>query len=208
MGEGKDNVASLTGTRRLSDAVRQAKIAAAQRSDVVIDIREADHARLEILLEAMEPLIDELPPGDDLFDFTISGGLHPRLWVDGTGNVAMARDRRTYRFVRETRLGRVTLVESTDTRVIADHVTDYVAERIVERDRAFALTDGLNDRVGQISRRGVRHGAEAPLRDPGHAAARSSSAEFVGAIVWLLLGIVAGAAILLGIAVYLGYPIG
>ncbi|MDX1731807.1 MAG: hypothetical protein R3184_11770, partial [Aurantimonas coralicida] len=74
MGEGKDNVATLMGTKRLADAVRQAKIAAAQRSDVVVDIREADRARLEILQEELQPLIDELPAGEDMFDFTLSGG--------------------------------------------------------------------------------------------------------------------------------------
>ena len=123
MGEGKDNVSSLMGTRRLADAVRQAKIAAAQRSDVVVDIREADHARLEILLEELQPLLDELPPGDDYFDFFLSGGQHPRLWIDGTGNVVMARDRRTYRFVRETRLGRLTIAESTEPRAVAEAIT-------------------------------------------------------------------------------------
>lgn len=205
MGEGKDNVASLMGTKRLADAVRQAKIAAAQRADVVVDIREADRARLEILAEELQSLIDELPPGDELFDFTISGGMHPRLWVDGTANVIMARDRRTYRLVRETRLGRVTLVESTDTRVMAQHVTQYVAERIVERDKAFALSDGLNERVAGGANRQIRNGEDAPLRQPEK---RTRSADFVIAATWMMIGIVIGAALLLAIASYQGMSIG
>lgn len=205
MGEGKDNVASLMGTKRLADAVRQAKIAAAQRADVVVDIREADRARLEILAEELQPLIDELPPGDELFDFTISGGMHPRLWIDGTANVIMARDRRTYRLVRETRLGRVTLVESTETRVMAEHVTDYVAERIVERDKAFALSDGLNERVAENASRQVRNGEDAPLRQPEK---RTRGADFVIAATWMTIGIVIGAALLLAIASYQGMSIG
>lgn len=205
MGEGKDNVASLMGTKRLADAVRQAKIAAAQRADVVVDIREADRARLEILAEELQSLIDELPPGDELFDFTISGGMHPRLWIDGTANVIMARDRRTYRLVRETRLGRVTLVESTDTRVMAQHVTEYVAERIVERDKAFALSDGLNERVAGDASRQIRNGEDAPLRQPEQ---RTRSADFVIAATWMMIGIVIGAALLLAIASYQGVSIG
>ena len=204
MGEGKDNVATLMGTRRLTDAVRQAKIAAAQRSDVIIDIREADRARLEILLEEMQPLVDELPPGDDLFDLTIAGGTHPRLWVDGTANVLMARDRRTYRFVRETRLGRVTLVESTDTRTICDQVTDYVAERIVERDRAFAVTDGLNERMIDSAREAAEPGKTSVERPQ----TRSGATEFVSAVVWLLIGLAAGAGILAAIAYQQGVTIG
>ena len=124
MSESRDNIAQLMGTKRLADAVRQAKIAAAHRSDVVVDIREADRARLEILAEELHPIIRELDPADDYFDFTISGGSHPRLRIDGTASVMMARDRRTYRFVRETRIGRLTMAESTEPRTIADRVTE------------------------------------------------------------------------------------
>lgn len=143
MSDATDNVAALKGSRRLADAVRAAKISAAQRSDVVVDIREADRARLEIFAEEMQPVVDEMPAGDDLFDFTISGGPQPRYWVDGTAHVSMARDRRTYRFIRETRIGRKVLAESTYPKEIADRVVAYVAERIVERDKAFAETDGF-----------------------------------------------------------------
>lgn len=205
MGEGKDNVATLMGTKRLADAVRQAKIAAAQRSDVVVDIREADRARLEILQEELQPLIDELPTGEDMFDFTLSGGAHARLWIDGTANVVMARDRRTYRLVRETRLGRVTLVESTEARIIADRVTDYVAERIVERDKAFAVNDELNERIAKPAHP-VRRTNEAPLRQPEPQ--RSRSTDFVIAAVWLMIGVVVGAGLLLAISSYLGVSVG
>jgi hypothetical protein len=47
----------------------------------------------------------------------------------------MGRDRRTYRFLRDTRLGRVVLAESHEIRPVADQVTRYIAERIVERQR-------------------------------------------------------------------------
>ncbi|UIJ72948.1 hypothetical protein [Aurantimonas sp. HBX-1] len=205
MGEGKDNAASLMGTKRLADAVRKAKIAAAHRSDVVVDIREADRARLEILAEELQPLLDELPPGEDLFDFTISGGMHPRLWIDGTANVMMARDRRTYRLVRETRLGRVVLMEAAEPRVIADRVTDYVAERIVERDKAFAAEDGLNERMISPARPAKTPANDEPLRVP---TPPSRAADVVVALTWLMIGVVIGAGILLAIASYQGVSIG
>ena len=47
----------------------------------------------------------------------------------------MGRDRRTYRFLRDTRLGRVVLAESHEIKPVADQVTRYIAERIVERQR-------------------------------------------------------------------------
>lgn len=205
MGEGKDNVASLMGTRRLADAVRSAKIAAAHRSDVVVDIREADRARLEIFAEELQSVIDEVPPGDDRFDFTISGGMQPRFWIDGTAHVTIARDRRTYRFVRETRLGRVMLAESPETKLIADRVTDYIAERIVEREKAFADHDGLG-------LRGAERSAEArdlaPPIEPIRPAPQSAPAsQFALALSWLLIGTVVGAGILLAIASVRGFTL-
>ncbi|MDY8109187.1 hypothetical protein U0C82_08525 [Fulvimarina sp. 2208YS6-2-32] len=200
MAETSEKVASLSGTRRLADAVRAAKIAAAQRSDVVVDIREADRARLEILAEELKPIAEEVGD-DDLFDFVLTGGQTSRYWIDGTAHVTMARDRRTYRFVRETRLGRVTLAESTEPRKIADHVTTYVAERVVERDRAYAVDDGIGQRASNPSRFGTQpeRGVEPMTANDqngsaGEAPDRGGSRLVVG-LVWFLLGIVVGAGI-------------
>src|SRR4029453_16973747 len=69
------------------------------------------------------------------FDFAISSGLQPRLWIDAVSHVTMGRDRRLYRFLKDTRLGRVVLAESHDMKPVAEQVIRYVAERIVERER-------------------------------------------------------------------------
>ena len=202
MGEGKDNVSTLLGTRRLADAVRAAKAAAAQRSDVTADIREADRARLEIFAEELASVIAEVPAGDDRFDFSISGGQQPRFWIDATAHVTMARDRRTYRFVRETRLGRLTLAEATETAVIADRVTDYIAERIVEREKALADHDGFGQRT--IARPGEGDATDAaPIRPAATAAARPS--PLLLALCFLMIGIVIGAGILYGLAAVRGF---
>lgn len=214
MSESRDNIAQLMGTKRLADAVRQAKIAAAHRSDVVVDIREADRARLEILAEELHPIIRELDPADDYFDFTISGGSHPRLWVDGTANVMMARDRRTYRFVRETRIGRLTMAESTEARTIADRITDYVAARIVEREKAYAADDVMGVGDTHQNGRSLRHvdDGDEPMRipearKPEAKQQRSRTSDFAIALIWLMIGAVLGAAILLAIASYRGVTI-
>ncbi|MCQ8780989.1 hypothetical protein [Mangrovibrevibacter kandeliae] len=203
MGEGSHNIASLGGARRLTDAVRAAKISAAHRSDVVIDIREADLARLEILAEVLQPVTEEVPSEDDLFDFMLARGPQPRYWVDGTAHVSMARDRRTYRLLRETRIGRVVLAESDDVRIIADRVTDYVAERIVERDRAYAVTDGISTRIADRERHAVVSD-DAPLRRKAGAARAS---EFVVALTWLMIGVVVGAGALFAIAAWRGFTL-
>ena len=66
----------------LKDAVRQARIETAERTGVVVDMRDAELARLELLNEALDPLFAEIPPDVELFDRGISRGDTPRLWVD------------------------------------------------------------------------------------------------------------------------------
>jgi hypothetical protein len=50
----------------------------------------------------------------------------------------MARDKRTYRFLQDTRFGRKVLAESPEIAEIAEAVTRYVARRMIERERALA----------------------------------------------------------------------
>ena len=125
--------------RRLRDALRQARIEAADRTGVVVDLRDAEVARLEILNEALDPLFSEIPDGVDLFDRGISQGDQPRLWVDVVAHVMMGRDKRTYRFVQDTRYGRIVLSESLDIPATVEAITDYIARRIVEREQAIAV---------------------------------------------------------------------
>ena len=142
-GEGSNlNAASGEGAgrpRRLRDALRQARIEAADRTSVVVDLRDAEVARLEILNDALDPLFSEIPDGVDIFDRGISHGDQPRLWIDVVAHVMMGRDKRTYRFVQDTRYGRIVLSESTDIPTTVEAITDYIARRIVEREHAIAV---------------------------------------------------------------------
>jgi hypothetical protein len=60
------------------------------------------------------------------------------LWIDAIAHVAMGRDRRVYRFVQDTRYGRKVLAESLHIPDIVQAVTKYLAQRLVERERALA----------------------------------------------------------------------
>src|SRR5437588_206365 len=75
---------------RLRDALRQARIEAADRTGVVVDLRDAEVARLEILNDALEPLFAQIPDQVDLFDRGISQGDSPRLWIFVVGFLAGA----------------------------------------------------------------------------------------------------------------------
>src|SRR5471030_49833 len=122
----------------LKDAVRDARIEAAERSGVVVDLRDAELARLELLNDALDPLFKEIPAGVELFDRGVSRGDVPRLWIDVIAHVEMGRDKRQYRFVQDTRYGRAVLGETYDVPDIVHDVTRYVARRLVERERALS----------------------------------------------------------------------
>jgi hypothetical protein len=187
-------------TSRLVDAVRKVRIASADKSDVVVEMREAAQTRLELLAQDLQPVIDDVPADDDRFDFALSSGLQPRFWIDATAHVMMGPDRRTYRFVRDTRLGRVLLAESADRDDVAESIVGYIAERIHERELVLAgemisyrelqsgramidhdaadakdakadEADSRIDRAVAALREGEADGAEAEAKKPAEAAA-------------------------------------
>src|SRR5690242_2341598 len=139
---------------RLRDALRKARIEAADRTGVVVDLRDAEVARLEILNEALDPLFAQVPDSVDLFDRGISQGETPRLWIDVVAHILMGRDKRIYRFVQDTRYGRIVIAESHDAPVIVDAVTDYVARRMIEREHALVATPAPQPEAAPRRRRG------------------------------------------------------
>jgi hypothetical protein len=122
----------------LKEALREARIEAAERSAVIVDLRDAEVARLELLNDALDPLFAEIPKEVELFDRGISRGETPRLWLDVVAHVEMGRDKRQYRFVQDTRYGRAVLAESYDVPEMTGAITRYVARRLLERDRALS----------------------------------------------------------------------
>jgi hypothetical protein len=205
MSEMRNKITAVDDRRRLADAVRGAQISAADRGDVVIDMKEADLARIELLAQDLKPVFDDVPADDLQWDFAVSTGQQPRLWIDATSHVMMGRDRRTYRFVRDTRLGRIVLAESPDVQPISDAVTNYIAERIVERQRlmegerinlrpAVVLSHQEGENPGSTERASVRPPviSSAPIRR-----SRSVVSELITVLTWFVIGGLAGAGALL-----------
>lgn len=206
------------GSLDLRATIRAVKNDLADRDDVVVDLREMQRARLELLADELKPVFAQVPAEDDRFDFAITSGAQPRLWIDAVAHVAMGRDRRSYRFVRDTRLGRVVLAETLDMKAVAERVTRYVAERIVERERVL---DGeaepvARDRVAETApatpaklatKTDERTTAEPAVAAPSAAVADASSAgagrkvpdtrertgQVLGGFGIVLLGLVVGA---------------
>jgi hypothetical protein len=126
------------GMKPLRDAIRDARIDAAERTGVVVDLRDAEVARLELVNEELDPVFAEIPDHVDLFDRGLSRGDTPRLWIDAIAHIEMGRDKRIYRFVQDSRFGRQVLLEAPVSRDIVDAVTKYIARRMIERERALS----------------------------------------------------------------------
>lgn len=197
MSEVREQAAGETNVRRLSDAIRDVKNAMADRDDVVVEIREVTRTRLEMLAAELEGVIADASAEHPGFDFAISSGQQPRYWIDAVAHVALGRDRRTYRFVRDTRNGRVVLAESTEVKPVADAVTRYVAERIVERQRDLdsdprpAVLSEAEEKPADEPR------AAATLPPAGvvEAPKRERAQEFLSTVALVALGIILGAAV-------------
>src|SRR5712691_11388100 len=171
---------------RLKDAVRQARIEQAERTAVVVDLRNAEVARLELLDEALAPVFAEIPPDIELFDRGVVPGDPPRLWIDMIAHVVMGRDKRIYRFLQDTRYGRRVLAESVNVPEIVDTVTKYLAQRIIERERALA------------------DGTLPIMRDPKQEARRERRRRRRRAIRAFLFGLLVGFATLIAAALIFG----
>jgi hypothetical protein len=167
----------------LQMALHQARVEAAERTGVVVDMRDAEVARLELLNEALDPLFAEIPSEIELFDRGLSRGDTPRLWIDAVAHVAMGRDKRSYRFLHDTRFGRRVLAESHDIPDIVHAVTAYVARRLIERERALAEDPELITRIG----------AREALRERRRRRWRAFGALVFGFLVGVLTLLAAGA---------------
>lgn len=165
--------------------MRQARVEAAERTGVVVDLRDAELARLEILNEALNPVFAEVPDHVDLFDRGIMPGDPPRLWIDMVAHIAMGRDKRIYRFLLDTRYGRRVLVESPQIDEIVPAVTRYIARRLIERERA--LSGDASEPTSEPSRMFMSGSVDPKWRSFGI----------------FLLGMLAGVAMLLVVAWFL-----
>ncbi|MTI43582.1 hypothetical protein JM93_02804 [Roseibium hamelinense] len=150
MSEMQDNVVPHARVRSLRDAIRKVQLGEVERSDVVVELQETEKARLELLADEMKDVFKEIPEDDDQFSLQILSGSTPRLWIDVTSHVMVGGDRKTYRFVKDTRLGRVVVLETAEIDDMADCLTEYIAERILEREKALE-GDWLNNRLRKVA---------------------------------------------------------
>lgn len=122
----------------LAAAIRRARLEQAQRSDAVAEIHSAEVARLELLQDAVRPILAQVPAHVDMFDAAVSYGDQPRLFIDMIGFVELGHDNHSYRLVQDTRHGRLVMAETDGVEATVEAVAAYVARRLVEREKALA----------------------------------------------------------------------
>ena len=167
----------------LTEAMDRVRNDLATRDDVVVDMKQASHARLELLAQDLQPVFQEVPDDNDQFEFALTNGENSRLWIDMTSFVRMGRDRRVYEFVKDTRMGRQMLGETVDRASMAKIVTRYVAERMLERQRMIE-GDWVAMAKYDFSKEGNNGKSGKPVE---------TVSDFWGIALWALLGIVLGA---------------
>lgn len=188
MTNSRDNVVPHAKVRSLREAIRKVRMAEVERTDVVVELQESEKARLELLAEELQDVFQEVPEDDDQFSFQIVPGTPPRLWIDITGHVVMGRDKRTYRFIKDTRIGRTVILETEDLDDMADCITEYIAERVLERERVVE-GDWLAKRLRSKPEEGAKP-AQAEHTPPPVPNVRGVWGPFVAFAIGLLVGIV------------------
>src|SRR5262245_28849469 len=101
----------VPGDQGLSGALRQARLAEAAHFEAVLDIRDAQTLRLQVLKDELSPVILSNAEAASFIDLALVPGDPPRLWIDLISSVVMAPDPRTYRLVQDAAAGRQTLLE-------------------------------------------------------------------------------------------------
>ena len=196
----------------LANAMNKIRSAQADRDDVVVEMQHTKVSRLELLRDDLQTVQDDIPYDNEMFDFVLMKGDTPRLWIDMTSFVRMGADGREYEFVKDTRMGRVILGRGSNRKKMGEHITDYVAERLLERERMIegdwlSLTHMMDARNGVVERKVDTE----PLSEvnseltPSETILEGQSIQSVvnkpqhstlSLFVWFLTGLIAGAGIL------------
>jgi hypothetical protein len=127
--------ARLPGDQGLNGALRQARLAEAAHFEAVLDIRDAQTLRLQVLKDELAPIILANSEVAAFVDLALVPGDPPRLWIDLITFIVMAPDPRTYRLMQDGPGGRQTLLETTNRGDMIESVKQHIAHRLIARER-------------------------------------------------------------------------
>lgn len=182
---------TIRSLRAAVDAVRTRQ---ADQRDVVVDLGEAERARLDLLAAELLPLFEEIDEADERFDLAVSQGERPRMWIDMTTFVAMGHDKLSYRMVKDTRMGRIVMAETSDKDKMADIVAEYVAEKVLEREK---MIEGEWRSMMSVKNAAVDLSSDAAAISTAHLPPKKQRRR---GLMWFLLGLLCGLVLIGGMA--------
>lgn len=125
-----------TRTAKLEEALRRARASQVEFLDAKANVSDLRFLRLDALAEEMAKITKGQPNLDVFMTLKAVPGDPPRLIVDANSHVVMEPDPRTYMLIYDGPEDRKVLCETENLREIEEKLTEYVAHRIVEQERA------------------------------------------------------------------------
>ena len=156
-GQEKPETEKAETAQPLTEAVREARIEAAERSGVVVDLRDADVARLELLNEALDPLFKDIPDDVELFDRGLSKGDVPKLWIDVVAHgielaekIGLSTDQ--LRAVKDLKMREEAEAKPLGAEIVAveRELDQAFATHTIDRAKLRALTGKLGELQGRL----------------------------------------------------------
>ena len=185
-----EDAKKLGTIRSLKAAVDAVRTRQADQQDVVIDLGEAEKARLDLLATELLPLFEEIDEADERFDLAVSQGDRPRMWIDMTTFVAMGHDKLSYRMIKDTRMGRIVMAETSDKDKMSDFVSDYVAEKVLEREK---MIEGEWCSMMNVKNAAVDLSSDAAAISTAHVPAKPRLRR---GLMWFILSVLCGLVVL------------
>jgi hypothetical protein len=96
---------------------------------------------LDILRKKLKPLYDAIPQDVEGIDLGIVREEKPQLYLDMVAFVDIAEDGKSYRLVQGGRNGSQVLLETSDDASLIARITDYIAQRLIVRERILEQGD-------------------------------------------------------------------
>lgn len=124
-------------TALLEEALRRARVSQAELLDAKANVSDLRFLRLDALAEELGKITQGQPNLDVFMTLKAIPGDPPRLIVDASSHVVMEPDPRTYMLIYDGPEERKILCETESRKEIEEKLTDYIANRIVERERAI-----------------------------------------------------------------------
>lgn len=182
-------------TERLANTMRLIQERESAKKEKPKTAINSQHRALALLLDDLGDVINELGEASDYFNFHLTNGDVPQLWVDDTTFVVMARNEEGFRLLKETRAGRVLLRESRERKMMGEEVVHYVAERLsqIERESAQSYSEPIRE-MARPKREELITAMDIP--EPQIIVRGSGLRSFA----WFLTGVITGAALLLAVA--------